>query len=121
MEQTTSDRCLTCQGAGEVGTESGPDVCPDCFGAGRQLGRGATFEWRLRQIEQRHQLAGGEIAADVTWMVHELRRCREALVTILARCQDAADGDGLAAELGFRANEALGLYASTPEQKSKDA
>jgi hypothetical protein len=120
MEQAKMDRCLTCQGAGEVGSESGPLVCPDCFGEGHAVGRGATFEWRLRQIEQRYQRAGGEMASDVAWLVHELRRSREALVGIFARCQDAERGDAMAAEIQYRANEALGLYAATPELRSTD-
>ena len=44
------------------------------------------------------------------WLVHELRRSREALVQILARCQDADEGDATAREIKYQANEALGLY-----------
>jgi hypothetical protein len=106
---------LTCQGAGEVGTESGPIACPDCFGEGRPPGRGARFEWRLRQIEQRHHGAKGEVAADTAWLVHELRRSRQALMGILTRCQDADDGDAFAAAIRYAANEALGLYDVTDD------
>jgi hypothetical protein len=103
---------MTCQGTGEVGTDQGPTACPDCFGEGRPAGRGATFEWRLRQIEKRHQGAGGEVTADVVWLVHELRRSRQALMGILTRCQDAEEADPLASEVKYLANEALDLYAS---------
>jgi hypothetical protein len=102
---------MTCQGSGEVGTDQGPAACPDCFGEGRLAGRGAPFEWRLRQIERRHQAAGGEVTSDVVWLIHELRRSHEALTGILTRCQDAEEADPLAAEIKFLANEALHLYA----------
>jgi hypothetical protein len=115
MERTASDSCLTCGGAGEVGTELGLLACPDCFGDGRRPGRGASFEWRLRQIEQRHHAAGGEVASDLVWLVHELRRTRQALTGILTRCQDAEEGDAFAAAIRYQANEALGLYDVTPE------
>lgn len=110
MPNTTTDQCLTCHGAGETGTEDGPVVCPDCFGDGKPLGRGAKLEWRLRQIERAHLGSRVEGDADVVWLVHELRKSREALVGILTRCQDAEEGDTFAAEVKYRANEALGLY-----------
>jgi hypothetical protein len=114
MERTASDPCLTCHGAGEVGTEAGLLACPDCFGEGRPPGGGASFEWRLRQIEERHQEAGREVVADLVWLVHELRRSRRALVGILTRCLDADEGDAFAAAVRYQANEALGLYDVTP-------
>lgn len=114
MHDAMANRCLTCQGAGEIGTEAGPAACPDCFGDGGPLGQGAKLEWRLRQIEQAHLGTGVEGDADVVRLVHELRRSREALVAILTRCQDAEDGDTFAAEIRYRANEALGLYARSP-------
>jgi hypothetical protein len=115
MNDATADRCLTCHGAGETGTEGGPVVCPDCFGDGRPLGRGAKLEWRLRQIERAHCRTGLEGDADVVWLVHELRRSREGLVGIFTRCQDAEEGDVFAAEIRHRANQALGLYDATRE------
>ncbi|MGH7297455.1 MAG: hypothetical protein ACRELB_21140 [Polyangiaceae bacterium] len=102
--------CLTCYGAGETVTEDGPQVCPDCFGEGGALSRGQRLEWRLREIEQAHRHSGREIENDVLWLAHELRRSREALVRILARCQDASDSDTIARDVKFQANEALGLY-----------
>ncbi len=103
-------RCSTCYGTGEVVGEQGAAVCPDCFGDGNALGSGAKLEWRLREIERTHRGSGRDDEADVLWMAAELRRCREALVLILARCQDADEGDALAEDVKFRANEALGLY-----------
>jgi hypothetical protein len=122
MDKTTTapDRCLTCYGAGETATESGVVACPDCFGSGRPLSGGAEVEWRLRQIEQTHRSTGDENAADVLWLVHELRKSREALVGILTRCQDAEEADAFATEIRYRANEALALYDAAQEELSVD-
>ena len=49
-------------------------------------------------------------ARDTRWLVFELRRSREALQRILARCQDEDDGNALAAEVKFVANQVLELY-----------
>jgi hypothetical protein len=114
--------CRSCQGTGEIGTDNGPMSCPDCFGQGRQLDSLERTEWRLRDIERAHQgtAPGGD--ADVRWLVFELRRSREVLLQILSRCQEddgagerrgegpSGHGDGVAAEIRFLANRALGLY-----------
>jgi len=105
----TAVRCATCHGAGEIGTDNGPTVCPDCFGEGRQLDSLERTEWRLRDIERANQ-APSEHAVEIRWLVFELRRTREALLQILSRCQDDAAAGGLAQELQFLANRALGLY-----------
>jgi hypothetical protein len=107
------DPCLTCYGAGEVSTEQGPQVCSDCFGEGSARSRGAKLEWRLREMERAYRHSGRETEADVLWLVHELRRSRDALVRILARCQDAEDGDFLARDVKYQANEALGMYEAS--------
>ena len=86
-------------------------MCPDCMGEGKPAGRGTRLEWRLRELERVHRDAPGETAADVMWLVHELRGARDALVQILARCDDADESDALAREVKFVANEALGLYS----------
>jgi hypothetical protein len=102
--------CTSCYGTGEVVTEQGGVVCPDCFGAGRIASGGAGVEWRLRALESRYTDSNSDVVADVQWLMHELRRGREALVRILTRCQDASDDDVLARDVRFEANEALGLY-----------
>jgi len=107
---TTPDICLTCYGRGETASEHGVVPCPDCFGDGRPPGRGGRLEWRLRELERVYRTAGGEAAADVLWLVHELRSAREALVRVLARCDDADDDNAVAREVKFLANDALGLY-----------
>ena len=108
--ETNRGGCSTCYGTGEIVSEQGATVCPDCFGDGNPLGSGAKMEWRLREIERVHRGSGRDDEADVLWMAQELRRCRDALLHILARCQDAEEGDALATDVKYRANEALGLY-----------
>jgi hypothetical protein len=110
MQNVKPNECLTCYGAGETVTENGPQACPDCFGEGRPLAGATKLEWRLRELERAYEGSARETAADVLWLVHELRRNRDALMRILARCQDADDTDGVAREIKFQANEALGLY-----------
>src|SRR5579863_7680848 len=103
--------CTTCYGSGELVTEQGAIACPDCFGAGQSLGRGASVEWRLRELDKLYAGDGREANADVQWLVHELRAAREALVRILTLCDDAEDSDTLAREIKYQANEALRIYA----------
>jgi hypothetical protein len=102
--------CLTCNGTGESVSERGPETCPDCFGEGQTLSQGAKLEWRLRELERHYRGSGRETEADVLWLVNEVRRCRESLLRILARCQDADESDATAREVKFQANDALGLY-----------
>jgi len=42
-----------------------------------------------------------------------VRRSRDVLVRILARCQDAEETDATARDVKYQANEALGLYDPT--------
>jgi hypothetical protein len=102
--------CATCYGQGEVVTEQGPSVCPDCMGDGKLLGRLERTEWRLRDIESAHRGDQHGCEPDVRWLVAELRRSREALLRILARSLDADTDDALAADVKYEANQALGLY-----------
>jgi hypothetical protein len=104
--------CITCYGTGEVVTEQGGISCPDCYGEGR-TGE-ANVEWRLRALEGRYN-DGGEIAQDVQWLLHELRRSRESLVRILTLCQEGDESDGLLRDVKYEANKALGFY--DPETK----
>jgi hypothetical protein len=103
------EQCKTCYGTGELVTEQGATTCPDCFGEGAPLGRSARVEWRLRELERVHQGSGQEAEADVLWLVHELRKSRDALTRIFTICQDAGD-EPLALDIKYQANEALGLY-----------
>jgi hypothetical protein len=110
---TTPDVCLTCYGRGETASEHGPTVCPDCFGEGKPPARGTRLEWRLRELERVYRDDKTEAGADIVWLVHELRGARDALVRVLARCDDADEDDAVAREVKYLANEALGLYEPT--------
>ncbi|HEX3771537.1 MAG TPA: hypothetical protein VHV30_11755 [Polyangiaceae bacterium] len=111
-----STPCLTCYGTGEAATDGGaPERCPDCFGEGKALGRSTKLEWRLRSIERAYAGAESETRGDVTWLVSEVRHAREALLRILARCQEETDSSGAAKDAVYIANEALGLYEPMSE------
>jgi hypothetical protein len=112
MTPKTAPPCLTCYGAGEIAGENGPRTCPDCFGEATELSHHTRNEWRLSALEQTYRNSGGEPAADVLWLVHEVRRSQEVLVRILARCQDAPDSDTVAQYVRYEANQALGFYES---------
>jgi hypothetical protein len=104
------EACLTCYGSGEVPGDGVPQTCPDCYGEGSSLSRGTRLEWRLRAIERAYASAASETQSDVTWLIHELRASRQALLLILARCQDADENDATARDVKFQANDALGIY-----------
>ena len=109
------DICQTCYGTGEIASERGAMGCPDCYGDGIAATGGSKLEWRLRDIERSYQHANHEALSDVMWLVHELRRARNALVLILTRCQDADDADDVAGYARHQAAQALGLYQATGE------
>jgi hypothetical protein len=117
MLPTMPSTCLTCQGSGEVGTDSGPEPCPDCFGGGKAVSPGARLEWRLSRIEGGSGQRDADTEADIRWLIHELRRSRAALLQIFSRCQDADDEDATARAIKYDANEALELYE--PHEKKK--
>ncbi len=64
----------------------------------------------MRVIEDTYRRSDRETASDVLWLVNEVRQAREALVRILARCQDTDEADVTAREVKYAANEALGIY-----------
>jgi hypothetical protein len=111
-EPDTEPRCLTCLGAGEIASDLGPEVCPDCQGDSRAPGRRELVEWRLRDIERVHAGPDHPCESDVRWLVFEVRRGREALLRILSRCQDEPQHP-LAQELMYAINQALGLYETS--------
>jgi hypothetical protein len=110
----TAGVCATCYGQGEIVTDQGPLLCRDCMGHGQVAGRVELLEWRLRDLEQSHLAGGHGCEDDMRWLVTELRRSRDALLQILARCQDEPDGDELAADVRYLANICLGLYPPRP-------
>ena len=91
----------------------GASVCPDCLGHGRAP-RGAVMEWRLRDLERAHAGHKHGCENDIQWLVHELRRHRDALIEVLTRCQDAGDTSAVVVDIRHVANEALGLYQPEP-------
>jgi len=108
---STAGKCLTCYDSGELVTELGPVACPDCAGEPGAVSAWGQIERRLRDIEQRY--AGKhDLGPEVHWLVFELRRSRNALLRILARCQDDPDDDGLAAEIRYWANDATRMYGT---------
>ncbi len=107
--------CTTCFGSGEIASDLGPEVCPDCQGDLRRPGERELLEWRLRDIERVHVGEGHPCEPDIRWLVHQVRQCRRTLVQVLSRCQDAED-DVLARELRFMVNEALELYEPVPSR-----
>lgn len=108
----SSRACLTCWGEGEISTENGPDLCPDCRGDGKQPVPHELAEKRLRELEEK--LASLEDddqePTDLRWLVHELRATRKALLHIFTVCHDVGDDPPVVREVKFLANEALGLF-----------
>jgi len=64
----------------------------------------------MRDIERAHRDDAHACARDTRWLVFELRRSREALQQILARCQDEDPSNTLATDVKFVANQVLELY-----------
>jgi hypothetical protein len=76
--------------------------------------RGVLVEWRARDIERAMGLGASAGAADVRWLIAELRNARAALTEIIALAHDAQDPDLIAQKIRFTANRALGVYAVVP-------
>jgi len=109
----SSRACLTCWGEGEISTENGPDLCPDCQGDGKQPAAHELAERRLRDLEvklaSQEDDDGGE-PSDLRWLVHELRAARKALMHIFTVCHDNGDDPPVVRDIKFLANDALGLF-----------
>ena len=117
INQITQETCLTCLGAGEVSSERGIAGCPDCDGTGKVGDVYLRTEHQLREVEMRASRLSGEAAADVTWLVGELRRARSALMKVLTAAQDGNEGDDLNKRIRFEANEALKIYRVEPSSR----
>jgi len=120
IAMTTFPACSTCMTTGEIPTDFGPVDCPDCGGAGHLPSRAVLVEWRSRDLER--GLARGRTpnAADLTWLLAELRTARNALNEILALAHDLDQSDGIGTSIRFAANRALGFYESTPSPTTPD-
>ena len=64
----------------------------------------------MRDIERAHSDDAHGCARDMRWLVFELRRSRDALQQILARCADEDESSTLATDVKFVANQVLELY-----------
>ena len=107
MESRT---CRSCQGTGETPTDYGVVDCPDCGGGGVLPTRAVLIDWRARDIERALSVGQAADAADVKWLLAELRAARTALTEIVALAHDASDPDLIAQKIRFTGNGALGLY-----------
>jgi hypothetical protein len=110
MAELPKNACLTCLGSGEVSSERGPAVCPDCDGTGRVGALYRRGELRLRSIERKLERMDGELHADIAWLVDETRRYREHLLRIVAHAQDTPNDDPIIRSIRAEGIDALGLY-----------
>jgi hypothetical protein len=108
--QAEGGTCTSCYGQGELVTEQGPVACPDCYGEPNLKGRAELLEWRLRDLERNCAANVQAAASDVSWLVFQIRRHRDALTRIITRCQEGDAPEALVAELQHLANAALELY-----------
>ena len=99
---------------GEIPTDFGPVDCPDCGGAGHLPSRAVLVEWRSRDLERGVTRGRTPSAADLTWLLAELRTARRALNEILALAHDLDEGNAIGTSIRFAANRALGVYESAP-------
>lgn len=111
---TTFPACSTCMTTGEIPTDFGPVDCPDCGGAGHLPSRAVLVEWRSRDLERGLTRGRTPSAADLTWLLAELRTARNALNEILALAHDLDEGNAIGTSIRFAANRALGIYESAP-------
>jgi hypothetical protein len=105
-----SEKCGTCEGAGEVGTDYGVVDCPDCGGSGELPPEGVLVEWRLADIDRRVSSGKNVDVNDVPWLLSELRKARSALKEVVGLAHDAEDEQRIDQKIRFVANKALGLY-----------
>src|SRR5436305_14329770 len=75
--------CTTCYGTGEIVTDQGGFVCPDCLGQGLPPARGGAMEWRLRELERAHLGATHRCQGGVRLPIPEPRPSRGAPAQIL--------------------------------------
>ena len=97
-------------------TESGPVDCPDCGGAGFLPSPNVLIEWRARDIDRALTAGWAQPdAADVRWLLAQLRIARTALTEIVALAHDVNDGDAIAMRIRVTAHRALGMHVRKAE------
>lgn len=106
--------CMSCHGTGEAPTDYGVVDCPDCGGSGVLPTENVLVQWRSADIERALGAGRTPEAADVRWLLEELRRARKALTEVIALAHDANDPDAIAQKIRFAANRALGMYDVFP-------
>ena len=119
-DASDSTRCASCFGTGEAPSDYGIVDCPDCGGAGYLPTKNVLVEWRARDIERAVERGATAEAADVRWLLTELRSARAALTEIIALAHDAQDPDAIALRIRFAANRALGVYEVVPAADAPD-
>lgn len=102
--------CSSCNGSGEVPTDYGSVDCPDCGGAGFLPSHHVLVDWRTRDLERSLGRGNQPEAADVLWMLAELRRARAALTEVVSLAHDIDDASPIGSRIRFVANRALGLW-----------
>lgn len=105
---------MSCHGTGEAPTDYGVVDCPDCGGSGVLPTANVLVQWRSADIERALGAGRNADAADVRWLLEELRRARKALTEVIALAHDATDPEGIAPKIRFSANRALGMYDVVP-------
>jgi hypothetical protein len=68
------------------------------------------IDWRSRDLERAISRGTTPEAADLRWLLAEMRHARAALTEIIALAHDIADDDAIGQRVRFVANRALGLY-----------
>jgi hypothetical protein len=127
MQPTSADKtrrqCHSCSGTGELGTDGGVVDCPDCGGSGLLPHPHTLVEWRMRDVEREYGSSHEAVAADVRWLIAEVRRAREALTEIVALAQDGDPADTVARiqMVGVRALEFYEISSSRePSASSRE-
>ena len=93
-------------------TESGPTDCPDCGGQGFLPSSNVLVDWRARDIERALTAGSQPEAADIRWLLAQMRAARTALTEIVALAHDIHDPDAIAIRIRATAHRALGLHVA---------
>lgn len=99
-------------------TDYGPTDCPDCGGAGFLPSTAVLTEWRASDIERALARQVTPQAADVQWLLAQVREYRKALNEIVALAHDVHDEDAISMRIRITAGRALGLYERPEVRKS---
>lgn len=90
MASRQGRKCNSCTGSGELGTGAGILDCPDCGGEGYLPHPSVLVDWRARDIEAAYAKSRDSAAADILWLVTELRKARRALTEVVTVAQESS-------------------------------